>query len=225
VFRFTVDQGDLNRIEAFINGALMAESDPDPVVTMLKVYGMYTTRQFQTRGLEFGSKWQSISEYTRKVRQQRGQNALAPPLSGTGWLAKTVGRRIEEWPVTLMSRPFTDYGMTTDPPSDGPTTLTVNILPHQAVMHMSGPKAAHMTGDTSRTFAAIDMLGGYAGGRYGYGYLPPRPFWGFSAGMAEALPEAAAAGFIRAWADLAQKHGSGRVNYSTPSMAYMRMFA
>lgn len=229
MFRFKVDESDLSKIDLFVSGALLARDDIDPLVTMLRVYGMFTNRQFASRGQEFGSRWQSISEYTRKVRQQRGLNALAPPLHGTGALKEMVGDRIEKWPLLQTSRTFTDMhkSMRTDPTSDGPTTLTVSITPGNATMHLVGPKASHMTGDSSGSFIGFSQYrkGGYSGfnpGRYGMGYMPPRPFWGMNAALGEALEEAAVAGFIRGWYNAAGAAG-GTTRYSTPNMAYLRM--
>jgi hypothetical protein len=215
VFKITVDKTDLAKFNAFVDGARAATNDRDAISGMIKVYGLYTDKNFLSRGTAFGHKWQPISNYTRKVREQRGQNPLMPPLQGSGWLKRVTGYELSRWNPGRSSATFTDAPV--DPDSDGRTTMTVSVDPRRATLHMSGPKASHMTGDTS----GVD-IGLSRPGRYGAGYMPPRPFWGMNQSVVDTMSQAAVAGFFRAWSDHAEKAGSGRVNYSVPGMASLR---
>jgi hypothetical protein len=230
VFRFTIDEQDLQKIRAFANGYRAAQTDLEIPSAMIRMYGAFAAKNFVQRGQVFGKKWQAVSAYTQQVRVERGQIGTAPPLMAGGkqWLYNTAGVALHNWPRESPGRSFHDSTRYQGKPSDGPTDMFVTAGPTGAVIRMVGAKAAHMMGDSSGAFPGFMQ---YKTGnrrargdanRYGAGYLPPRPYWGMNQEVANLIADAASSAFIRNWADRAEKFGSGRVLYATESIASLR---
>jgi hypothetical protein len=186
VFRFTVDKDDLLNLGKWVRSIEPASRETDVGVALVRALGEHTTVNFSDRGKWFGKKWQNISKYTEVIREERGIPVLNPPLHGKGWLRLATGEHLSHMPWNNAQWSSHDRTRYRASPSDGDTSVFVNVSGSHAVVKIIGAKAAHMTGDISKTFvgfgqykkAAYGKRGGTDANRYGYGYLPPRPFWG-----------------------------------------------
>lgn len=232
MLKIKVEEEGIKQIRGFLGAADEAKMDLDLPGYAITVFGAFTMTNFQKRGMEFGRKWQPISEYTKEVREMRGQNPLAPPLrpGGTNWLYNTSAVALANWPRQSAGRSFVDSGHYPGKPSDGPTAMLVTSTPMHATIKMAGAKVAHMFDDISKTNvglmqykrSAFGARGGGDANRYGRGYVPARPFWGVNRRMTGVMADAVVSALFVNWADRTQKAGLGRPTYSTESVASLR---
>lgn len=188
MFRFSIDDEALARMVKWVSSIYDAANETDIMVGAVRAVGNHNYIQFHTRGAYFGKKWQNISRSTEAIRELRGQGPYNPPLQplgNNGWLFPSVTGHLAGMPWNnkvwnTADKPYRGV------PNDGPSNLSVVVMSRSAVIKLSGPKAAHMVGDRSKTPIGY---GGFAtaglrrrerasANRYGRGYLPPRPFWG-----------------------------------------------
>lgn len=194
---------DLDKIVKWIDKLQIIMNDPSIMATPVRSMGRFYGQNFAGEGIMLGRKWQRLAPMTREVRKERGYGETGPILVQSGQLRVMAADIFAGWSLTnKRSAHWSDDGALTYE-NDGPTSMTATMTPREFTATMSGPKVQHMSKQyLSVRFNSADRE---TPGRFGEGFQPTRPFWGFTGGMVAIMTEGLADKIMNNWESL----GSG----------------
>jgi hypothetical protein len=187
VIEFELDTSELLEASKFVRGLTGAVNDPVVMIGGIRVYGQIAHSNYVQRGMVFSKRrWQGISNFTKKVREERGYSPVKP-----------TSVRLANWPAFSPSISTTDSAYK-GRQNDGHSTMIGRVMPRSAILQVTGPKAEHAS--ESGIFQPLSgMTGEGRAGRFGAGYMPPRPFWGVTELMGRSLSQAMTGYLYMSW--------------------------